>query len=512
MILGDSGVRSAAANVCHELRLANTSLSAPGSSGPSVWLGIDVGTQGVRVGAYESNGTEVAFGEAKRPPRQPVPRAMIHDPEADWWHGARDALRPVLGQTAKRRIDGIGLAGLFPAVCLVDDSGEALGSGILYGDGRAANEVMTVQRRLGVTLTGDEVSPRLLWLRHESPAAYGRARLALGPTGFIGFRLTGVASIDPHSAVRWGGIVDIERRRWDSASLRKLDIDEGLLPPIRRPHDQIGVVSAEAARATGLRPGIPVVAGTTDSMAAMLGDGAVRRGDAMIYYGSSGTLLICTVDFEEAIEDVAKFGPNAPYRLSAYALDSGRFLEKVRSALCAEESFKILDQEAARRPPGANGISVFPHVSGQLMPHARPGARGAVTGMSLSHVRGDLWRAMLESFGFILMQAQPSLAEGVQSVTAAGGGAFSGVWRSIISDMTGWTQRLAPYGGSARGAAFLAAYGLGGVQSFNAINDLWLAGGRNRPQTLPNAKKHAQYSELFVSWARLDDALSNSVL
>jgi xylulokinase len=476
-----------------------------------IWLGIDVGTQGVRIRAYENDGTLVASSDAHRPARAPVPEAMIHEPDADWWGGTREALRPVLAEVSERHIGGIGLAGLFPAVCLMSEAGEAIGSGILYGDGRAGAEVAAVERRLDITLTGDEVAPRLLWLRDRSPTEYRRASVALGPTGFIGFRLTGVLSIDPHSAARWGGIVDATRRGWDPVALKALGIDAGLLPPIKRPHDQIGLVTADAARATGLAEGIPVIAGTTDSLAAMLGDGAMRRGDAMIYYGSSGTLLVCTVDFEDALADQAVFGTDAPYRLAAYALDSGRFLEKIGGALAAGASFPILDAEAAGRPPGSCGISVFPHVSGRLLP-PRPAARGAVAGLTLDQTRGDLWRATLESFGFVLMQAQSSLGDPVRSVTAAGGGAVSETWRSIISDMTGWTQEVAPRGGSARGAAFLAAYALGGVRSLSDIREVWLARSGDRPRTVPRSDHHFRYLELLPSWERLDEVLSEATV
>jgi xylulokinase len=431
---------------------------------------------------------------------------MVHEPEADWWDGSVEALQIVEANLSERRIRGIGVAGLFPAVCLIGDNDEALGSGILYGDGRAVAAVAEVERRLGISLTGDEAVARLLWLRERLPAAYGRARVALGPAGFVGFRLTGVPSIDPHSAVRWGGIVDAGGRGWDSAALEKLGIDERLLAPIRRPHDQIGAVTARAARATGLPEGTPVITGTTDSLAAMLGDGAMRRGDAMIYYGSSGTLLVCTVDLADALGDQAVFGPDTPYRLAAYALDSGRFLEKLHGAISGGDSFMVLDAEAARRPPGSCGLLVFPHVSGRLLPLSRPGARGAIAGLSLGQTRGDLWRATLESFGFILMQAQGSLS-GIRSVTAAGGGAVSDVWRSIVSDMTGWTQEVAPPGGSARGAAFLAAYGLGGVRSLSDIRDVWIERAGRRLRSTPSEERHLRYVELLPAWERLDEAL-----
>ena len=170
----------------------------------SVWIGLDIGTRGVRAAAYSRDGTAVAEASIDRPPRVTDAGRMTHDPETDWWGGSVAALSTISDAVGGWQVEGIGLAGLFPAVALVGTDGIATSEGILHGDRRALHEIGTVAATLDVRLSGDEVSPRLVWLRDHEPAAMQAARVALGPAGYVGGRLTGVDSIDPHSAVRWG--------------------------------------------------------------------------------------------------------------------------------------------------------------------------------------------------------------------------------------------------------------------------------------------------------------------
>jgi xylulokinase len=432
---------------------------------------------------------------------------MVHDPETDWWGGAREVLTAIAGAVHDRRIEGIGLAGLFPAACLADEAGDPIGEGMLYGDTRAAAEVEEVAQTLGASLTGDEVVPRLLWIRRSDPDRLARTRCVLGPAGFVGLRLTGRPMVDPNSAARWGGIA--RAGDWDHEALAQLDLSPAILPPIHRSIDVVGYVTTGAAAATLLPEGTPVVAGATDSFAALLGSGVRGPGDAMIYYGSSGTLMVATASFGDAMVDASVFGPGSPFRLAAYAPNSGSLLERARVEMFGGASYAELDGDAARVLPGANGILALPHVSGRLMPDPDPAARGAIVGLRLDHGRGHIWRAMLESFGWMVMDAQRRLDSGLDWVVAGGTGARSDVWRSILSDMTGLSQSRGPDDAAAGGAAFIAALGTGAVDGIEALRDRWLAAEAGRQPTRPDPVAHDRYLEILPGWLALDAALSS---
>jgi xylulokinase len=430
---------------------------------------------------------------------------MTHDPLADWWEGARDALRELWTTIQPGAVRGVGIAGLFPAVCLVDELGGPLTEGLLYGDTRAAAEIEPVASTLGVALRGDETSPRLRWLERARPGLLRGARWALGPVGFVGLRLTGHASIDPHSAVRWGGLATTGES-WDLAAAARLGIPPGLLPPIQRPIDVLGVVTGRAAAETGLPAGVPVLTGTTDSFAQLLGDGVGRAGDGLVYYGSSGTLMVATTDFGAALEDAARFGEHAPYRLSAYLVGLGDYLDLVRHELLGGTSMTVLDAAAASVAPGAEGLFAFPSVLRGAGASRRPVSEGFL-GLEPHHRPGHLWRAVLESFGYLLMEARDRLDAPIRSVTAAGGGSRSDAWRQIVSDQTGWAQVVAPAGGAARGAAFLASLAAGVVRSVDALRSTWLPALGPPATTLPNAAASSTYAALREAWATGERAL-----
>lgn len=484
-----------------------------GRSVDRVWLGLEIGTQGVRAAAFDANGVRLGAGKAPRPPRSPEVGAMIHLPELDWWEGAREALAQALSGIRGQRVAGVGLAGLFPAVCLVAPDGRARTPGVLYGDQRALAATEFVEERLaGEDLDGDEVSPRLVELLRTLPEAALGDSLALGAAGYLGLRLTGVPSIDPHTASRWGGLLAPGGRSWDMDAATGLGIPARMLPPIVAPGSMLGAITAEAASATGIAPGVPVVAGTTDSLATMLGGGVVRSGDALAYYGSTGTLLLVTMDLERALAQPEADGAATPYRRVAHATGSGLFAQFVRRELLGGIDHETLNAEAATVPAGSGGVLVVPYISGRVLPAPAPGLRAGIAGIGVGHHRGHVWRAVLEAFGWVLMGAQQdgtSRASEVRRVTAAGGGARSAVWRGIVSDMTGWPQSVAPADATVRGAAFLAAQALSG-SSFGELAEHWLADPLDdraaEREIDPGATE--RYRALLPAWARLVEALA----
>ena len=476
-----------------------------------VWLGLEIGTQGVRAAAFDANGVRLGAGKAPRPPRSPEAGAMIHLPDLDWWEGAREALVQALSGIRPQRIAGVGLAGLFPAVCLVGPDGRARTPGILYGDQRTLTATDFVEERLaGEDLDGDEVSPRLVELLRTLPQAALDDSLALGPAGYLGLRLTGVPSIDPHSASRWGGLVGSGGRSWDTGAATSLGIPASTLPRIVAPGRMLGATTADAASATGIPAGVPVVAATTDSLATMLGAGVVRSGDALAYYGSTGTLLLVTMDLEQALAQPEAHGAATPYRRVAHATGSGLFAQFVRRELLGGVDHETLNAEAATVSAGSEGVLVVPYLSGRLLPTPAPGLRAGIAGIGIGHHRGHVWRAVLEAFGWVLMGAQQdgqSRASEIQRVTAAGGGARSKVWRDIVSDMTGWPQLVAPTDATVRGAAFLAAQALSGP-SFGELAERWLADqvDGTAADRAPDHAATERYRALLPAWTRLVEA------
>jgi xylulokinase len=461
-----------------------------------LWIGVDIGTQGVRAAAFDDEGRVVSEKQIERRPHAPASGDMVHDAERDWWEAVAAVIRGIGPFPNPELVGGIAVSGLFPAVVLVAADGRPLSDGILYGDHRTVSEVRLLEQRLDTPLRGDEVVAKLVWLKATNPDGWAAARYALGPTGYVTLRLTGKATIDPHSAARWGPLPPLGIQGWPARWAEELGIPTAMLPELKQSTALIGGVSNAAAEATGLPVGTPVACGTTDTMATLLGNNVCSPGDAMVYYGSTGTLSTCQVHLYEWLATADAVNLKSPYTLSAYCVNMGLFLADLTEAMYGSSNFSQADAEAEALQPGAGGVLAY-------LPKGRPAegggpAGGAFLGLRLGHERGHLWRALLESFGFELMEAQESLETELRRVTAAGRGATSEVWRQIVSDMTGWEQELRG-AAAARGAAALAAYASGVRGSGREAGPGW-ALGRIASLTRPRRQYADPYRQLLSQW------------
>jgi xylulokinase len=407
------------------------------------------------------------------------------------------------------RIAGVGVSGLFPAFVALDAQGQPIDQASLYGDHRASAYLAETEGRLGVTLTGDEVSPRLLWFREALPESYARTERFVGPTGFVVRMLTGRTTIDPHSAYRWGGLVDVTRTAWASTAVERLGIPICLLPEIVASHDVVGSVTRDAALRSGLKVGTPVIGGTTDSLATLVGSGAVHARDVMIYFGSSWTVMAVTAELEDVLRDPSQIDRHRPWQLATYAVDSGLFVDAVRKQMLGGRSPRTLDREAATVPPGARGMAVIPLPSRRFDGDGLVPSRASIVGFGIERGRADIWRASLESLGYLVADGLERLGPTVRRCVAAGGGARSDVWRQIVADITGLELRHGSRSSAALGAAFLAAFGLGAVASLDPAAEGWLANQDatfNRPDPIASAT----YALERLAWLKYERALTGT--
>ncbi len=482
----------------------------------SVFIGIDVGTLDVHGILISMTGKLVAHQHRAIAVRSPFPGYAEHEPEQDWWNNLCSITQQLLHTSGiePQAVAGIGLAGLFPVTCALDEQGSPVGPAILYSDSRAEQEVDEVSRICGQPLTGDEVIPNLLWLARHRPLTFARVKTVLSATGYLVYRLTGQATLDPHNACRFGGVVNSTRTGWELEKVAALGLPPDILPQIAATTKVIGTVTRQAASFTGLVEGTPVITGTTDTLATLVGNGVLELGEAMIYYGSTGTLSIVTVPLEDAFHQPALFAPDAPYQLAVYLIGSGAMLQWALDLItaCAQAPenrdtlFRRLDMAAADVEPGAGGIFVLPYLAGRYYPQPDGAVRGQIIGLSLHHQAAHIWRALLEAPGYVLAtRLQESLPHPIRRLVASGGGARSETWRRIISDMTGLAQHYLPSGSGAMGAAALAALGTGHVSDLKAIREMWLQDER---VTEPDPAQVAMYRELLPRWQALDEAAS----
>ena len=314
--------------------------------------------------------------------------------------------------------------------------------------------------------------PKLLWVRDHEPSAWERVRALLLPKDYVRLRLTGERATDAADAS--GTLLfDVAHRRWSSELLDLTGIERDWLPVVHEGPAVTGRVTDAGARATGLRVGTPVVAGGGDQAAGAVGMGIVRPGTVSVTIGTSGVVFAATDrPALDALGRVHTFCHAVPDRWHVMGVTQAAGL----SLRWFTDTFGVgepghpgdhaggdpydLCEEAAQAPPGSDGVMWAPYLMGERTPHLDPHARAALVGLSATHTRAHITRALLEGVAFSLRDSLTILEDmGLPAtpIRLGGGGARSPLWRQIQADVYGQAvEVLAAEEGAAYGAALLA--------------------------------------------------------
>ncbi len=484
-------------------------------------IGIDVSTTATKAVLIDAAGTVVATGVAEYDYQVPRPLWSEQDP-ALWWDGAIAAVRSVLDASgvAADDVDGVGLTGQMHGLVVLDADGRVLRPSILWNDQRTAAACDEIRRAVGperlIAITGNDAlpgftAPKLVWVRDHEPEVWARIAHVLLPKDYVRLRLTGAYAMDKADGA--GTILfDLAARDWSPEVLAALDIDPAWMPPTHEGPAVTGTISAEAAALTGLRAGTPVVAGGGDQAANAVGVGAVAPGVVALSLGTSGVVFATTASpLRDPRGQVHAFCHAVPGRwhMMTVMLSAAGSLRWFRDALAPGEPFGELAASAAAVPAGSDGLLFLPYLTGERSPHPDPLARGAFVGLTVTHDRRHLTRAVLEGVAFGLRDGlDEMIGAGMPApaqVRASGGGTASPVWRQILADVLGAEiATVSTAEGAAYGAAVLAAVGAGW---FPTVEDAAAAVVTVTPVATPGpdagryAEAHARYRELYPALA-----------
>ena len=364
---------------------------------------------------------------------------------------------------------------------LLDERGSVVRPAIIWCDVRTEKQCRDLFRVLGlqrlIELTCNPALPnftltKILWVRENEPENWQRVRHVLLPKDYVRFRLTGERATDMADA---SGtlLLDVARRRWSQEMLDAAALDESLLPAVYESPDVCAKVSAQGAAECGFNIGTPVVAGAGDQAAGAVGMGIVSPGTVSATIGTSGVVFAATdrpaLDTRGRVHTFCHAIPGR-WHVMGVTQAAGLSLRWFRDTLTghsngAPESYERLTAEAAKIPPGSDGLLWTPYLMGERTPHLDASARAALIGLTASHTRGHIVRAILEGVAFSLRDTFTLFQEmnvPVNSIRLGGGGARSPLWRQIQADVYGHSVELvAAEEGAAYGAALLAAVGAG---------------------------------------------------
>jgi xylulokinase len=293
-------------------------------------------------------------------------------------------------------------------------------------------------------------------------------------------------------------------------------LDRALLPRAFESAEVTGRVSAAGAEATGLREGTPVVAGAGDQAAGAVGVGVVRPGAVSATIGTSGVVFAATdrpaLDPKGRVHTFCHAVPGG-WHVMGVTQGAGLSLRWFRDQFGAgrddgRDPYERLAEEAAGVAPGSDGLLWAPYLMGERTPHLDPHARAALVGLTASHTRAHVVRAILEGVAFSLRDTLTVFAEmgvPVETMRLGGGGARSGVWRQIQADVYGREVELVEADeGAAYGAALLAGVGGG---AWGSVEEACAASVRVRVRVAPRAGTARLMDERYEAFRKLYPAL-----
>jgi xylulokinase len=467
-------------------------------------VGIDVGTLGSKGVVVDIDGNVLAEEFREHGVIHPRPGWAEHDPEEHWWKDFVLISRAIIEKSgiAPGEIAAVGTSSLIPDMTPLDEKGRPIRNSIIYSDNRAVEEISYVNKVFSTMLTSEEITPKILWMKKHEPQNYEKTRMVVNAVSYLVWKLTGKFTVGYGLAYGYGGVFDPVKREWSEEACEKLDLSVEIFPPVFSPADVAGGVTAEAAEETGLSEGTPVIVGTADSAMSSLGAGMVEEGESKIYYGTAGLFHVLEQDLEERLTGVWGFEPSKYGR--SYMLTSGEALKWFRDSLGFQEveaekhlglsAYRQLDEKAAKIPPGSDGVVVLPYFMGQRSPEFNPFARAVIFGLSISHTRIHIYRALLEAFGYGVYHGMLTGREKPKRIIATGGGARSPLWRQIVSDIINLPQEYIAKASAPLGDAYFAGYGIGIFKDFKTIRDRWV---EVTAVTEPRADVHEKYLKLF---------------
>jgi xylulokinase len=484
-------------------------------------VGVDVSTTATKAILLDQGGAVRGVASASYGYQTPRPLWSEQDPRL-WWDGAVAAIRQLLAEhaSAGAEVEAVGLTGQMHGSVLLDQEGAVVRPAILWNDQRTGAECDELRRRVGVErlieVTGNDAltgftAPKLLWVQRHEPGNWARVRHVLLPKDYLRYRLTGGYAVDVADGS--GTILfDLAARTWSAEILAALAVDPALLPRTHEGPEVTGTVTGEAAEATGLRPGTPVVAGGGDQSANAVGVGALDPGVVALSLGTSGVVFAATD--EPSIESrgrVHAFCHAVPGRwhMMGVMLSAAGSLRWLRDALAPGASFDDLIAGAAEVPAGSEGLLFLPYLTGERTPHPDPLARGAFVGLTVRHDLRHLTRAVLEGVAFGLRDGLDLMAgaglSAPEQVRASGGGTRSRLWRQILADVLRTEVATVPTEeGAAYGAGLLAAVGSGW---FTGVEDACRSLVRVEPAAGPSGSQdvyreaHGRFRDLYPALA-----------
>ena len=490
-------------------------------------IGVDLGTSAVKILLVNQQGQVVREVSKTYPLIQEKAGYSEQNPE-DWVDQTVAGLSDLLkyGDCRPEDIEGLSFSGQMHGLVLLDENNQVLRNAILWNDTRTTRECREIDEKVGrerllqiaknLALEGFTL-PKILWVKRNEPEVYRKVKTFVLPKDYVRYRLTGQLHME-YSEAAGTLLLDITEKKWSEEICRLLDIPVELCPPLVESHEEVGTITPEIAKATGLSTKTRVFAGGADNACGAIGAGILQDGKSMVSIGTSGVFLSYEADGNKNFGGkVHYFNHGAPdaYYTMGVTLAAGYSLSWFKDAFAQKAGFDELLADVARVPIGSNGLLFTPYIVGERTPHADANIRGSFIGMDSSHQMKHFVRAVLEGITFSLNESVEIFREHgkrIDTIVSIGGGAKNEAWLQMQADIfNARIVKLSSEQGPGMGAAMLAAYGCGWFDSLQECSDRFLRVDTIYDPIEENVEKYRGlfhlYREIYPATAALNKAL-----
>ena len=476
--------------------------------------GLDVGTTGCKLTAYNSNGEFVA-GAYKE--YEVSRRNGEHEIDAD---GIFRAVCEVIKEVAgKCEISAIGITTFGETFVALGENDEVLLPSMLYTDPRGEEECKILCDKLGekrlIEISGVKPHsmyslPKIMWIKNNCPEIYAKIRRILLMEDYIVYMLTKNACIDYSLAARTMAL-DIRNKCWSDEILQAAGVDKALLSKPVAAFNVAGEMTEELLEKLGIKNKIKIVNGAHDQVASAVGSGVFAPGQAVDGTGTVEciTPVFDTIPDNEELYDngycVVPYVFDGTYVCYAFSFTGGAAIKWYRDKLSPEKSYKVLDEAVSDAP---TGLLVMPHFAGAATPYMDNGSKAAIIGLTLEHTSTDIYKALMEGVTYeIMLNIEQLEKSGIapERLYATGGGALSDVWLQIKADILNRpiTSLSAKEVGSC-GTCMMTGVALGIYKDLDEAKQYFV---KENKTFYPNSKKTEIYGKYYGAYRKIYDAV-----
>ncbi len=484
-------------------------------------LSVDLGTMGIKITVIDENCDILASASEEYPIISEKTGYSEQNPQ-EWWNGFLSCTKRIGEKNpgVLSKIDAVSICGQMHTQVYLDKDGEPLCNAITWMDQRSSDIVDEMKENgsdrelLEETfnfITTTYTAPQIMWMKKEQPEIYKKTESILLAKDYIKYLLTGEKSTDPSDAS--GTLLyDVKNNRWSDRAFQLTGISRDMFPQVKKSKEIIGFLREEVSRITGITQGVPVINGGSDHSVAEIGSGLLEEGRGSIIIGTAGVIATCS---KKPVYDKLKrticwaYPIDGMWDVLGITQTAASSLTWFRNNFDSDSESDIFEEYsrlAATVKISEDNPIFLPYLMGERTPHWDSHARGVFFGLSISHTKAHMIRAIMEGVVFSIrecFEVFEDLGIEIDKFTTMGGGSRSEIWRNIESSVLNREiNTLKCEEASAVGNLILSMLGTGRIKNPEDAKNMVSLKDRNVPDGNVAGvydKLYGKYRDLYKS-------------